>query len=53
MVHIFTSFSGSLANVNVQQVALFRVGDKVHAVNEKCPHAGTYIFFMYGYCFSM
>ena len=35
-----SSQTGSLVEVNEVKVALFRYGDKVYAVNEKCPHAG-------------
>ncbi|KAK6191953.1 hypothetical protein SNE40_003521 [Patella caerulea] len=32
--------SGSLVECNEEQIALFRHGQKVYAVKEKCPHAG-------------
>ncbi|XP_071524899.1 uncharacterized protein [Panulirus ornatus] len=32
--------TGSLVKVNEQEVALFRYGDIVYAISERCPHAG-------------
>lgn len=36
------SRTGSLINCNEQKIALFRHGEDVFAINEKCPHAGAY-----------
>ncbi|XP_013382072.1 Rieske domain-containing protein [Lingula anatina] len=35
-----SSQSGVRVEVNETKIALFRYGDQLHAVNEKCPHAG-------------
>lgn len=40
---------GNAVNLNDEQVALFRIGDEVHAIQAQCPHAGILIkhFFVY------
>ena len=35
-----SSATGSLVEVNEKKVALFRYGENVYAIDEKCPHAG-------------
>ena len=35
------SIRGSLNTVNETEIALFRYGSKVYAINDRCPHAGT------------
>ena len=32
--------SGKYVEVNGQEIALFKVGDKVHAIHHMCPHQG-------------
>ncbi|XP_077994213.1 3-phenylpropionate/cinnamic acid dioxygenase ferredoxin subunit-like [Glandiceps talaboti] len=32
--------AGNLVQINGQKIAIFRHGNKVYAINEKCPHAG-------------
>ncbi|XP_070561151.1 Rieske domain-containing protein-like isoform X1 [Ptychodera flava] len=32
--------AGHCISLNGQKIAIFRHGDKVYAINEKCPHAG-------------
>jgi nitrite reductase/ring-hydroxylating ferredoxin subunit len=35
------SKTGSLTKCNEEKIALFRHGDNVYGINEKCPHAGN------------
>ena len=39
------SQSGSLVECNEEKIAVFKHGEKVYAILEKCPHAGQYIHF--------
>ena len=41
--------TGSVAKVNNTKIALFRFGDVVHAIDEKCPHLGKNQFVIIHY----
>ena len=40
----YNSRSGSLVKLNGVELALFRLGNRVYGIEEKCPHAGNYSY---------
>ena len=34
--------SGKLVKINKKEIAIFRYGEKVFAIDEKCPHVGKH-----------
>lgn len=47
--HMYRKCFGHTVTVNDEEIALFRIGDEVFAIQAKCPHLGMYRF-MFSVC---